>query len=158
MATFARPVFLVRWTSPRLADIPRVTAEFTRAYDAAGRSIPYIAIVPSDSVPPDEATRKAMTRGRDEVLARCSSMHIVMEGEGFRTAILRNALAAMQLFGNKRDKVAVYRTLEEALEDALRRAPAELKFDKRAILAKAVTAGVASPHAVNEIRGTTGNR
>lgn len=97
-----------------------------------------------------------MTKARDEVLDRCISMHLVMEGEGFRHAILRNALAAMQLFGNKRDKVAVHRTLEEALDDALQRAPADLKFDKKAIFAKATTAGVASTN--KEVRGTPGNR
>jgi hypothetical protein len=158
-ATFARPVFLVRWTAPRLADVPRLTTEFNRAYEAVGQALPYIAIVPQECEPPDEAARKSMTKGRDEILDRCVSMHLVMEGEGFRYAILRNAFAAMQLFGKKREKVTVHRSLEEALDEALLRAPAELKFDKRAVIAKAITAGVASPYPPSpEFRGTPGTR
>jgi hypothetical protein len=158
-ATFVRPVFIIRWQSPRMADVPRVTSEFNRAYNEVGQPIPYIAIVPTDCDPPEETTRKLMIKGRDEVLDRCASMHIVMEGEGFRHAILRNALAAMHLFGNKREKVGVHRTLDEALDDALKRAPEELKFDKRAVLSKATVAGIVTPLPLrNEARGTPGSR
>jgi hypothetical protein len=156
--TFARPVFLVRWTQPRLADVPRVTAEFNRAYETVGQAIPYFAIVPQDCESPDEATRKSMVKARDAVLDRCVTMHLVMEGEGFRVAILRNALAAMMLFGGKREKIRIHRTLEEGLDDALRHVPVDLKFDKKFVLAKAVSAGVASPGPVRDLRGTPGAR
>jgi len=119
-----------------------VTSEFFRARDALGRPVFYIAIVPEDCEIPDDAARKAMTRGRDEVLPHCDSMSIVMEGSGFRNAILRNALAAMQLFGRKRDRVQVYRTVEELLPKLVRTVPDDLKFDVKVMLSQARATGV----------------
>ena len=156
VVTFARPVFLVRWTAPRLADVPRVMLEFERAYESFGHPISFIAIVPQDCVPPDDATRKSMSKARDRIIHRCASMHLVMEGEGFRVAILRNALAAMQLFGLNRNRDKVHRTLEEALEGALRLAPVDMKFDMGAVLVRARATGVASPAASGDLRGSSG--
>jgi hypothetical protein len=137
-----RPIFFVRWTSPRLHDVPRVSIEFNRAHEAIGEPLIYIAIVPEDSQPPDEVTRKSMTSGADNVLDRCASMHLVLEGGGFRHSILRNAVAGMLLLGRRREKLAVHGTLDEALDEARRRAPAALKFDKASVLIKASKAGV----------------
>jgi hypothetical protein len=139
---FVRPVFFVRWAAPRLADVPRVAAEFNRAHEAAGQPLVYIAIVPEDSQPPDEPTRKSMTSGANNVLDRCASMHLVLEGEGFRQAILRNVVAGMVLLGGRREKLSISRTAEEALDEALRRIPAELKFDKQSVLRKASERGI----------------
>jgi len=121
-----------------------VAAEFFRAHRTFGKSIVYIAIVPEDCQPPDDAVRLAMTRGRDEVLPYCQSMHIVMEGHGFRHAILRNALATMQLFGQKRKQVQIHRTLDEALSKVFLTLPKELKFDPKVVLANARASGILS--------------
>jgi hypothetical protein len=136
------PVFFVRWAMPRLADVPRVAAEFNRAYEKVGESLVYVAIVPEDSPPPDEATRKSMTSGANNVLDRCVSMHLVLEGEGFRHAILRNVVAGMVLLGGRREKLSISRTIDHALDEALRRAPAEKKFDKQSVLLRASKLGV----------------
>src|SRR6185295_11393604 len=108
VVTFIRPVFFVRWNAPKGPDVARVASEFFRAHDRFGKRIVYVAIVPDDCEPPDNDVRQAMTRGRDEVLPYCEGMHIVMEGQGFRNAILRNALATMQLFGRRRDQVQIH--------------------------------------------------
>ena len=155
-ATFARPIFFVRWTSPRMADVPRVTSLFNRAYESMGAHIVYIAIVPEDCVPPDDTTRKSLTKGGDEALDRCLSMHIVLEGQGFRTAILRNALAGMLLLGKRRDKLVVHKTVDEALDEALRRVPPDLKFDKRSVYLSASKAGVVSVVAPKGVPGAAG--
>jgi len=145
VASFIPPVFFVRWIAPTVADVAALTAEFFRIHDAFGKRIVYVAIVPDACRAPDNSARLAMTRGRDEVLPRCEGMHIVMEGHGFRTAILRNAFATMQLFGKKRTQVQIHQTVQGALAQLVGRLPRELKFDPRSMLEKARTAGVLSP-------------
>jgi hypothetical protein len=146
LASFVRPIFFVRWMSPKAADVAKVAADFFQAHEAFGKRVVYIAIVPEDCEPPDDNVRLAMTRGRDEVLPYCEGMHIVMEGHGFKNAILRNALATMQLFGRKRDQVHIHRTVEEALFKLSRtQLPEDLKFDPKAVIAKARFAGVLTP-------------
>jgi hypothetical protein len=145
VASFVRPIFFVRWVAPKTADVAKVAADFFKAHDAFGKRVVYIAIVPEDCEPPDDNVRLAMTRGRDEVLPYCESMYIVMEGSGFRNAILRNALATMQLFGRKRDQVHIHRTVDEALFKMVRTLPEDLRFDPKAIVAKARVAGVLTP-------------
>jgi hypothetical protein len=146
ITTFAHPVFLVRWTAPVVEDMPDVTAEFMRRRKTVRHPLVYVAIVPENCVSPNDATRSAMVRERDLILPECQSMYIVMEGTGFKNAILRNALAAMQLVVGKRDKkVVISRTLEEALFGAARQAPADLRFDVRSVLATALADGVATP-------------
>jgi hypothetical protein len=146
VACFIRPVFFVRWTAPVASEMPGVTAEFAQARKQMGEPIVYIAIVPEDCQAPDETTRRAMVRERDQVLPECLSMHIVMEGSGFKHAILRNAMAAMQLVAGKRDKkVQIARTLDEALASASRDVPDGMQFDVRTLIAKALAQGVATP-------------
>jgi len=144
VAAFIRPVFFVRWNAPKIADVARVAAEFFKAHERFVQPIVYMAIVSEDCEPPNDAVRMAMTRGRDEVLPFCRSMHLVMEGHGFRCAILRNALATMQFFGRGREQVHIHRTVDEAMVKIVRGCPAESKLDPRIVLAKARAMGILS--------------
>jgi hypothetical protein len=148
LTTFIKPIFFVRWIAPQANEVSNVTTEFLDQRKRTGQPIVYIAIVPEDCASPNDETRAAMVIERDRVLGECITMHIVMEGSGFKHAILRNAMAAMQLVVGSRDKrVIIGRTLEEALTTALRAVPEELKFDPRAVHAKAEAHGVATPTA-----------
>ena len=145
---YVRPVFFVRWIAPVASELAGVTAEFLSHTKAEGGPLVYIGIVPEDCAPPDEATRRAMVKERDAILPQCVSMHIVMEGSGFKHAILRNAMAAMQLVAGKRDKkVRIARTLEEALDEAARELGDRSRLDVRSTIARALAAGVATPTA-----------
>lgn len=145
---YIEPVFFVRWIDPVPLDTHRVSDEFREARSRAGHPLVYIAIVPEECAVPDDATRAAMVSERDRVLPECSAMHIVMEGSGFKHAILRNAMAAMQLVAGSRDKkIVVGRTLDEALANASRTVPSEQRFSVATVLAKAMAAGVATPPA-----------
>jgi hypothetical protein len=146
VSSFVRPVFFVRWMAPTASELPAVTGEFLAARKSVGQPIVYVAIVPEDCASPDETTRRGMVRERDAVLPECVSMHIVMEGSGFKHAILRNAMAAMQLVAGRRDKkVQIARSLDEALAAAARQVPADLPLDVRSIVARAIAQGVATP-------------
>lgn len=138
------PIFFVRWASPSMTDIAQVKSRLVQAHEQGGHDLVYVAIVPEDSTPPDEAVRKAFMNAMDEVLTYCQTMHFVMEGQGFKHSILRNALASVLLVRGQRTKVFVHRTLEEALTMANKRFPSDLQFDVALVARKAVESGVGS--------------
>ncbi len=145
---YIEPIFFVRWIAPTVMDTHIVTGRFREEVERAGRSLTYVAIVPEECGVPDDATRTAMVAERDKVILDCDAMYIVMEGAGFKHAILRNAMAAMLLVVGSRDKrVVVGRSLDEALSQAARSAPPERRFSVPAVMAKALAAGVATPPA-----------
>ncbi|HEY1955563.1 MAG TPA: hypothetical protein VGH28_08120 [Polyangiaceae bacterium] len=146
VTTFVSPIFFVRWTAPSADELPDVTAEYLEHRRRLARPLAYVAIVPEDCAVPDDVTRRMMVVERDKVLPECLTMHIVMEGGGFKHAILRNAMAAMQLVVGSRDKkVVIGRRLEEALAAIAKVVPEDMKFDVRSVMAKTLSHGVATP-------------
>lgn len=112
------PIFFVRWMQPQMADLALLGTRLEQAHEVNQKPVTYIAIIPEDCEPPNEAMRKRFADTMPEVLSHCRTMHFVMEGQGFKSAILRNALAAVLLVRGQRNKVFVHKTLEEALTAA----------------------------------------
>jgi hypothetical protein len=138
-------VFFVRWTKPQLSDLGPLANKLEKAHETNGAPVTYVAIVPEDCEPPNDAMRKRFTDTMSEVLSHCQTMHFVMEGHGFRNAILRNALAAVLLVRGQRNKVFVHRTLEEALTAARNAATTEgTKLDVGTIIRRARQLGIAT--------------
>jgi hypothetical protein len=137
-------VFFVRWLAPKVTDLPPVVKALSEARDALGTPVVYVAIVPADCEPPDDQLRRAFTIRMDEVLGHCVSMHFVMEGQGFKNSILRNALATVLMVRGQRNKVFVHRTLEEALIAANGRLDPKFRFDQRVTIQRAESLGVAT--------------
>jgi hypothetical protein len=113
-----RPVFFVRWKQPAMSDLALLGNKLEQAHEDNGRPVIYVAIIPEDCEPPNDAMRKRFADTMHEVLSHCRTMHFVMEGQGFKSAILRNALAAVLLVRGQRNKVFVHKTIEEALMTA----------------------------------------
>ena len=101
-----------------MADLALLGTKLEQAHATNERPVTYIAIIPEDCEPPNEAMRKRFADTMPEVLSHCQTMHFVMEGQGFKSAILRNALAAVLLVRGQRNKVFVHKTIEEALTAA----------------------------------------
>jgi hypothetical protein len=148
---FVRPVFFVRWSSPKATDIPAIIKALAQAHEALARPVVYVAIAPENSEPPDDRVRKAFTSRMDEVLGHCESMHFVMEGQGFKNSILRNALATVLMVRGQRNKVFVHRTLDEALIAANGRLDPKFRFDQRATIQRAQSLGVATKTSANAV-------
>jgi hypothetical protein len=138
-----QPVFVVRWLEPQLADLRRIDRELTEAVAVHGGPIVYVAIVPLDTTPPDDEMRAEFSRTMSDVLRRCDTMHFVMEGQGFKQAILRSALATIFLISrSQRSKVFVHSTLEDALIAANDRASKNSKFSPSSMMRQADEAGL----------------
>jgi hypothetical protein len=132
-----RPVFFVRWKAATMQDIPTIDRELDAAYKANGGPIIYVAILPEDATPPDDKTRAEFIKTMQDVLTRCETMHFVMEGQGFKHAVLRTSVATILLVRGQRTKVFVHTNLEEALAKAADKASAKLKFSPAVIMRQA---------------------
>jgi hypothetical protein len=147
------PVFFVRWKVPELLDIARLNTRLIEAENTLGRPVFFVAIVPEDCKPPDDRMRQAFADTMEDVLRHCRTMHFVMEGEGFKHSILRNALATVLLIRGQRNRIFVHRSLGEALIIANQQASTKEKFDIGSVTRKATAAGlitnVSSPRATS---------
>jgi hypothetical protein len=141
---FLRPVFFVRWKEPRVADLGRVQSELDAAAELSGGPVIYVAIVPADCSPPDDRTRERFSSTMQDVLVRCETMHFVMEGEGFKNAILRTSLATILLVRGQRTKVFVHKTLVAALNSANDLASKRNKFVVPSMIRQAHDEGLAT--------------
>jgi hypothetical protein len=136
------PVFFVRWKVPELPDIARINTRLVDSHNTLGRPVFFVAIVPEDCKPPDDRMRQAFADTMQDVLDHCRTMHFVMEGEGFKHSILRNALATVLLVRGQRNRIFVHRSLGEALIIANQQASTKEKFDIGAVTRKAAAANL----------------
>jgi hypothetical protein len=141
---FFPPLFFVRWAAPSKADLPALNAQLADAHRKLGDPVTYIAIVPEDCEPPNDEMRAAFSDTMDEVLSHCSTMHFVMEGQGFKHSILRNALATVLLVKGQRRKVFVHRTLTEALNASNQHKPPPKRIDVSSMIHRAEVGGIAT--------------
>ena len=139
---FLRPVFFVRWIAATIADIPVIDRELDAACTENGGPVVYVAILPEDATPPDDRTRTELIKTMQDVLSRCESMHFVVEGSGFKHAVLRTSMATILLVRGQRAKVFVHTKLEDALSSASNRASPKLKFSASLILRQAGESGL----------------
>ena len=107
-------VFAVRWDGPTAADVEQMDAEVA-AFKRGVSKMHGLAVVPEDTPPPDDATRKAMGRSMKTLLDHLETMHTVIEGDGFKHTILRSVMTGVTLVGGKRGRVFTYATIPEAI-------------------------------------------
>lgn len=95
-------VFAV-WGTPESQDADRVLLELQAAVREAGRPVVYITRVPQDAPPPAPLVKQRFNTLMPEVIAQCSSYHVVLEGSGFVAAFKRGVLLSLlQPFWRKR--------------------------------------------------------
>ena len=108
-------VFFVRWQSPVMSDVLPLLRAVQKAAAKVGGPVVGVSILPEDSPPPTDDVRKAMARSMEDMLAATDSLHFIMEGDGFRHSIGRNALATILLFSANRKRIFVHPTVHAAL-------------------------------------------
>lgn len=108
-------VYVVRWIQPNLADAQRVLAELESASKTLGGALIFIGIADQHTKPPDEDVRRIFSQNTDRILQMCQSIHMVIEGTGFRIAVLRSVATSIFMLSGKRNKIHISTTLREAL-------------------------------------------
>lgn len=112
---FTEDLHIVRWIVATAVDARRVVEEVAGFRRGSKRKLHGLAIV-GDNVPtPDDVARKAMGESMTALLDHLETVHVVIEGTGFKNTIMRSAFTAMVLMGGKRGKVYVHGTVSEAI-------------------------------------------
>jgi hypothetical protein len=70
----------------------------------------YITRVPVDAPPPEPDVRQRLNEIMPAMRASCSSYHVILEGEGFLSAIKRAIVASLMQVGWPRDTFFVHAT------------------------------------------------
>lgn len=108
-------LYVVRWDNPDTADVAAMEREVARVAGATSQRLRGLSIVPSSTTPPDDATRSAMGKSLPHLLEHLETMHVVIEGTGFKHTILRSAMTGIILVGGKRGRVFVHSDVESAI-------------------------------------------
>jgi hypothetical protein len=115
---FVEPVLFVRWNVPEEADILKISKEVSASRAKASKDLCFIGIIPEDTPPPSTKVRSMMSETMDGMLAQFATMHVVIEGTGFKNSLLRSVAAGILLVSGKRGRCFVHANLDEALREA----------------------------------------
>lgn len=131
------PVLFVRWeTRCDTEDVEQLRDQTDHAHRELGSKLVYVASIPVTVPPPSAEVRAALREGTEYAGARCSSMHIVIEGEGLRRAIIRSVSAGLLLA--TRAAFSIHTDARGALRAASERVPLPVEQ----LLAHALEAGL----------------
>src|SRR5689334_9069163 len=76
-------------------DLDRVLDRLRLVCETTGHPVVYVTRVPPDAQPPEADVRAHLDAIMPEVVAQCSSYHVVLEGSGFINAMKRAVLAGL---------------------------------------------------------------
>ena len=103
------------WGKPSLEDMDRVASALRQAVEKAGRPVTYIARVPADAPAPDANVRRHLDTLMPEIVDRCSTYHVVLEGDGFLVAMKRAVLLGLFQLRWRRGVFFVHSSVSELL-------------------------------------------
>jgi hypothetical protein len=126
------PVLFIRWREEcTAADVEEINAIIQRTNRNIGKRMIYIAVIPVGVPPPSPEARAALREGSNQAVEFCSSVHIVIEGEGMRRALIRSVSAGLLLA--TRGSFHIHSGMREALTIARK----ATDFDLEKMLAEA---------------------
>jgi hypothetical protein len=126
-------------TKPQdILELQRVAGQ---AYEASGKPIALVQVVPVSAIAPDGQARAALARLLGQLNGRVSRSAIVHEGEGFRAAMIRSIVTGVVALSNPGFPHRVFSTLAESVTWM---AQADPRFDASKITS-----------AVTKVRATT---
>ncbi len=108
-------LYFVRWIRPEVADNDRILEEVASLHAERDTPIHYLAIIGPDVDPPDEDVRASMKKSIDTLLQHCATVHLVIEGRGFRRAMARSIGTGIFLLSKNRGRTFAHDSIEDAL-------------------------------------------
>lgn len=115
-SAFLGPLHVVRWTIATAPDARRVVEEVAERRAQHKKGLMHgLAIVGEDVPNPDDQARRAMGESMSQLLEHLETVHVVIEGQGFKNTIMRSAMTGMILIGGKRGRVHIHGSVSSAL-------------------------------------------
>lgn len=142
----------VLWGRPTVADMERVIDRLVLIAEKSGRPVVYVTRVPVDAPAPDAVFRKALEGVMPQLIELCSHYSVLLEGEGFISAVKRGILTGLLLLGWRRESFRVCASGDEILAQI----KPSLRHDAEHILYLAESQGLlscGSPDGPNSMRG-----
>jgi hypothetical protein len=99
---------------PTASSLAVLAAEVAQAHDAVGSPIVYLALIPRNARSISAEIRPMMGEFARFVSSVSSSVHLVIEADGFSGTILRSAITAVAMLTRERN-LFIHGTLGEAL-------------------------------------------
>ena len=111
-------LYFVRWIRPEVQDAQNII-EDVRALRAERQDpLHYFAIIGPEVDPPGDDVRASMKSSIDDLLQHCATVHLIIEGKGFRRAMARSIGTGIFLLSKNRGRTFAHDTLEDALARA----------------------------------------
>ncbi len=108
-------IFFVKWIVPEAADAEEILTDTRALHDRLNKPVRYIAVVGPHVDPPSEEVRSSMRENINELLRYCASVHLVIQGKGFRRAMGRSVATSIFLLSKYRGRTFAHDTVENAL-------------------------------------------
>ena len=109
-------VYCVRWIAPDLDDVDAILSEVREGASERAGQAHYMAFIGEGTSLPTAEVRQAMKGTVEHLLREVRSVHIVVEGKGFRRAALRSINTAVFLASRHRDRAFAHDTAEGGAE------------------------------------------
>jgi hypothetical protein len=102
----------VAWGTPHLEDIDRVIEHLRSRAGTSTESVFYVTRVPQNAPAPEEEVRKQLNKRLPNMIHYCASYHVILEGDGFASAIKRGVLLSLFQLTQKRGIFYVHANLD----------------------------------------------
>jgi hypothetical protein len=135
-------LYFVRWIQPEVQDAQNIIDDVRALRAQRQETLHYFAIIGPDVDPPGDDVRASMKSSVDDLLQHCATVHLVIEGKGFRRAMARSIGTGIFLLSKNRGRTFAH----DSIEDALTRAGLR-EHQINAIRGEAARRGLLSPSA-----------
>ncbi len=108
-------LYFVRWIRPEVDDAEAIVRDVRALREAQEQAVHYFAIIGPDVDPPGDDVRASMKESIDDLLQHCSTVHLIIEGKGFRRAMARSIGTGIFLLSKNRGRTFAHDRIEDAL-------------------------------------------
>lgn len=111
-------LYFVRWIRPEVDDALAIIEDVRALRRSSEEALHYFAIIGPDVDPPGDDVRASMKESIDDLLQHCATVHLVIEGKGFRRAMARSIGTGIFLLSKNRGRTFAHDRVEDALARA----------------------------------------
>lgn len=111
-------LYFVRWIQPEVHDAENIIDDVRALRAQRQEPLHYFAIIGPEVDPPGDDVRASMKSSIDVLLEHCATVHLVIEGKGFRRAMARSIGTGIFLLSKNRGRTFAHDTIDDALAKA----------------------------------------